>query len=170
MPPPLRAAARLGITYRAATHADLPFLARLYASTRTEELAVTGWPDALKHKFLTQQFDAQHRHYRAHYPAAEWLVIKRGGEAIGRLYLEEWANEFRIIDIALWPAACGVGIGGAILADVLAQADRVGKGVSIHVEKNNRARSLYDRLGFVLVDEHGVYDLLIWRGRADRSS
>ena len=34
-------AAQAGLAFRPITKADLPFLARLYASTRTEELAVT---------------------------------------------------------------------------------------------------------------------------------
>jgi ribosomal protein S18 acetylase RimI-like enzyme len=163
MPPAPGAAAPFGVSYRPASDDDLPFLARVYASTREEELAVTGWPADVREQFLAHQFDAQHRHYQAHYPAAEWLVIERDGEAIGRLYLEEWTAEFRIIDIALLPSARGGAIGGAILADILESAGRAGKAVSIHVEKNNRAMSLYRRLGFVRTDEHGIYDLMRWQ-------
>ena len=160
MPPPLRAAAALGITYRAMSDGDLPFAASLYASTRSEELAQTGWPDEIQHAFLAQQFDAQHRHYRQHYPAAEWLIVERAGERIGRLYIEEWEREFRIIDIALVPTSRGQGLGAAILSDVIAHAGAAGKAVSIHVEKHNEAMRLYRRLGFAKVDEHGVYDLM----------
>lgn len=167
MPPALLAAAPFGIRYRPATDADLPFLESLYASTRTEELAVTGWPVDAQRQFLAQQFDAQHRHYRAHYPAAEWFVVEQAGRAVGRLYLEEWADQFRIIDIALLPAERGRGIGGAILADIMETARRAGKAVSIHVEKSNRAMDLYRRLGFVRADEHGIYDLLEWRSPPD---
>jgi len=42
----------------------LPFLAQLYASTRADELAVTGWTEAVKAAFLEQQFRAQHAHYQ----------------------------------------------------------------------------------------------------------
>ncbi|TIN55549.1 MAG: GNAT family N-acetyltransferase, partial [Mesorhizobium sp.] len=37
-----------GLRFRAAVEADLPFLSRLYASTRFEELAVTSWSEAQK--------------------------------------------------------------------------------------------------------------------------
>jgi hypothetical protein len=80
-------AAQAGLTFRAITDADLPFLVRLYASTRTEELAVTDWSDAQKAAFLQMQFDAQHTHYQKHYAGSDFLVIERGSEAIGRLYL-----------------------------------------------------------------------------------
>ncbi len=45
-------AADAGLTFRRIADADLPFLARVYASTRAEELAVTDWTDAQKAAFL----------------------------------------------------------------------------------------------------------------------
>jgi ribosomal protein S18 acetylase RimI-like enzyme len=165
MPPPLRAAAELGISYRPATEADLPFLAAVYASTRTEELAMTGWPDEMKLQFLAHQFNAQHTDYERNYPDAERLVIRHGGEDVGRLFIDEESTRFHLIDIALLPAARSRGIGGAILADIIEAAAAVGKSVTIHVEKHNPARRLYDRLGFVCEnDDGGVYDLLKWSG------
>jgi ribosomal protein S18 acetylase RimI-like enzyme len=161
MPPPLRRAAALGVTCRAAEEADLPVLAEVYFSTRREEVAQTGWPPQAQHQFLAQQFEAQHSHYRAHYPKAEWLVIERGGAPIGRLYLEEWEKELRLIDIALLPQAQRGGIGTALLEDLVEAAGGKGKGLSIHVERYNPAMALYLRLGFAKVDEHGVYDLMI---------
>lgn len=168
MPPPLRAAARLGVSYRPMTDEDMPFLAALYFSTRAEEVARTGWPADVQQQFLAQQFDAQHRHYQRHYADAEWLIIERGGEAVGRLYIEDWPSQIRIIDISLVPAARGFGIGAAIFEDVFDLARERGKKVSIHVEKNNPARRLYIRLGFEMVADEGVYDLLEWQ--PDRSA
>jgi GNAT superfamily N-acetyltransferase len=163
MPPPLRAAAGLGVSYRVSTDADVALLAAIYASTRLEEVASTGWTEEMQQQFLAHQADAQHRHYQRHYPDAEWLVIERGGEAIGRLYLEQWSNEIRLIDIALLPHARGGGIGGAILADLMDMSRAAGKALSIHVERNNPAMRLYLRLGFARIDEHGIYDLMEWR-------
>jgi GNAT superfamily N-acetyltransferase len=163
MPPPLRAAAGLGVSYRPSTEADLAFLGLVYATTRLEEVAQTGWPLEMQHQFLAHQADAQHLHYRRHYPDAEWLVIERGGEAIGRLFLEEWSSEIRLIDISLLPLGRGDGVGTAILADLQEMAAAAGKTLSIHVERNNPAMRLYLRLGFAKIDEHGVYDLMEWR-------
>lgn len=166
MPPPLRAAAALGISYRPATDEDLPFLAGVYASTRAEELALTGWPDEMKLQFLAHQFNAQHTDYERNYPDAERLVIRHGGEDVGRLYLDEESTRFSVIDIALLPAARGKGLGAAILTDIIALASEAGKPVLIYVEKNNPARRLYDRLGFLPESDEGVYDLLKWSDRA----
>jgi len=160
MPPPLRAAAAFGVTYRPMTEDDLPFAAELYASTRREEVSATGWPIELREAFLAQQHDAQHRHYSLHYPDAERLIVERGGEAVGRLYLRGEPGALHILDIALVPQARGAGIGEAILRDVFDQARARGEAVSIYVEKTNRARHLYDRLGFEVVEDQGVYDLM----------
>jgi hypothetical protein len=56
------------ISFRPIGDDDLPFLARLYASTRWEELGEVPWTDEQKHAFLRFQFDAQHDHDRKHYP------------------------------------------------------------------------------------------------------
>jgi ribosomal protein S18 acetylase RimI-like enzyme len=162
MPPPRRAAKRVGIDYRPMTDADLDFVEALYAASRADELAVTGWPDEQKRAFLSHQHRAQHHHYRTYYPNAEWLIVERGGARIGRLYLVEWADQFRVIDIAIAEGSQGRGFGTAILEDVMESARSKGKGVSIHVEKNNPARRLYDRLGFVRAEDKGVYDLMEW--------
>ncbi|HEX2764456.1 MAG TPA: GNAT family N-acetyltransferase [Allosphingosinicella sp.] len=166
MPVSLPSATALGVVCRPATDDDLPFLSRVYASTRTEEVASTGWPPEMQRQFLASQFDAQHRHYRRHYPDAEWLVIEKDGVALGRLYVEEWPSQVRLIDVALLPQARGTGIGSALIRDLQAHAEAAGKPLSIHVERSNRAMSLYRRLGFASVDEHGIYDLMEWRGEA----
>jgi ribosomal protein S18 acetylase RimI-like enzyme len=153
-------AAAAGLRFRDATDVDLPFLSRIYAATRTEELAPVPWSDEQKAVFLQAQFDAQHAHYRQHYPSALWLVIARGEADIGRLYLDRWPREHRLIDIAILPEHRGEGLGTAILRDLIEEASAAGKPLSIHVEKNNPAMRLYLRLGFRAVGEQGVYDLM----------
>jgi ribosomal protein S18 acetylase RimI-like enzyme len=156
----------LGIAFRPCRDDDLSFLARLYASTRAEEVAQTGWPAEAQHRFLAQQFDAQHRHYARHYPNAKRLVVERDGQPVGRVYVDEEAERLHLIDIALLPEARGRGIGGAILADLLREARGGGRTVAIYVEKHNRARHLYRRLGFVPIADEDVYDYREWRGAA----
>jgi ribosomal protein S18 acetylase RimI-like enzyme len=152
-----------GLTKRTMTNADLPFLSALYASTRADEIAPLPWNEAEKSAFLAQQFHAQHTHYLEHYPDAHWLVIEQAGEPVGRLYLEWWPSEIRIIDIALMPQSRGDGLGRALLEDVMVLAGKDGLAVGIHVEKTNPAMSLYLRLGFDVVEDKGVYDLLVWK-------
>jgi ribosomal protein S18 acetylase RimI-like enzyme len=161
---PLNEASALAVTLRPMTDADLGFTAALYASTREAELASVPWPAETRHAFLTQQHAAQHAHYQQHYRGMAAAIVERGGAAIGRLYLYETPGEIRIVDISLMPEARRQGIGAALLRDVLAVATPDSRRVTIHVEKNNPARTLYARLGFTIVDEdRGAYDLWEWR-------
>jgi ribosomal protein S18 acetylase RimI-like enzyme len=155
-------AADAGLAFRRLTESDLPFLARVYASTRAEELGVTDWSDEQKAAFLEAQFRAQHAHYQQYYPKADWLVTVRAGEDIGRLYIERWPSQHRIIDIAFLPAHRGQGFGAALLRDLMDEAAAADKAVTIHVEKFNPAMRLYRRLGFKTEEDKGVYDLMRW--------
>lgn len=155
-------AAQAGLTFRRITDADLPFLARVYASTRTEELAAAPWSDEQKAAFLDMQFRAQHVHYQQYYPQADRLVTMREGEDVGRLYLERWPSQNRIIDIAFLPEQRGNGLGTALLRDLLDEAAAAGRAMTIHVEKFNPAMRLYRRLGFITEADEGVYDLMRW--------
>lgn len=148
------------IALRPAGEQDRELLCAIYASTRTEELAQTGWPPEQQAEFLRMQFQAQDAHYRKHYPGAELQVILHGGVPAGRLYVDRWAREIRIMDIALLPEHRGQGIGSTLLRELMREATAAGKALSIHVERFNRALALYERLGFRPVEDKGVYYLL----------
>jgi ribosomal protein S18 acetylase RimI-like enzyme len=155
------------ITFRPETADDYAFLERLYASTREEELRPVAWSEEQKAEFLAQQFAAQCAHYREHYADAVYSIILENGKPIGRLYLNRLADDLRIMDIALVAEARGRGIGGMLVRELLEEAGAQGKSVSIHVEMNNPALRLYERLGFRQLDSYGIYLLLEWR--ADRA-
>lgn len=152
----------VSVELRAAEPADEPFLRDVYASTRADELAVVPWTDEQKKAFTDQQFHAQDVYYKEHYEGATYQVVLIDGEPAGRLYVARWEDEIRIMDIALLPAFRGRGIGERLLGPLLREGAEHGKTVSIHVEQSNRAMSLYGRLGFVDVGEHGVYRLMRW--------
>jgi ribosomal protein S18 acetylase RimI-like enzyme len=150
------------ITTRAIRPEDEPFLRRVYASTREEELSIVPWDDDQKDAFLRMQFDAQHRYYHDQFPEASFDVILLQGRPVGRLYVNRQGDAIQIIDIALVPEARGAGIGGALLVDLLAEARTARKPVRIHVERANRALSLYQRLGFLEIGRDEVYYLMEW--------
>lgn len=145
------------VSLRPITGEDDGFLLGLYASTRAEELALVPWSDAQRQAFLRMQFDAQTRHYATHYAdRSTFDVIVVDGAPAGRLIVHRGAADVRIVDIALLPSFRGKGVGAGLLRALLAEADAAGKSVSIHVEYNNPALRLYERLGFVKVGEHGI--------------
>lgn len=155
----------MNVTLRPIRPDDEMFLSHVYASTRLDELAVTDWTDEQKAAFFQMQFVAQHKFYQDNYPDTDFLLILQDGTPIGRLYVARWKEEIRIVDIALLPAYRGTGVGTTILRDLLAEADAAGKPVRIHVERENPALRLYQKLGFVMIEDKGVYLFMERRGR-----
>ena len=155
------------VNLRAIYEEDLPRLFEIYASTRAEELAlVPDWSEEQKMAFLSQQFVAQHQYYQEFYQGAELQLIELDQEVVGRLYVH-WLyspQEVRIMDVALLPAYRGQGIGSQLIKSVQQKGAEMGKTVTIHVEYNNPALQLYERLGFQKIGEfNSVYYLLEWK-------
>jgi ribosomal protein S18 acetylase RimI-like enzyme len=150
------------IVLRAASEEDIAFLFRVYASTREGELAPLAWSDEQKHAFVAMQFDAQHRHYRTHFPDARFDVIEVGGAPAGRFYVDRSDQEIRVIDLALLPEYRGAGIGGTLLHELQVESARQATPIVMHVEHHNRAVRLYRRLEFRVVADDGVYQKMIW--------
>lgn len=149
-----------GIALQPITADDLPFLYNVYAGTRTEELAQVAWSAEQQKAFLTMQFNAQHSYYQQHYPQAAFLIILRDGCPIGRLYLDQWPNELRIVDIALLPEHRRRGIGATLLKAIMQEGQRLNLPVRMHVECFNPALRLYTQLGFRRIEDKGVYYLM----------
>jgi GNAT superfamily N-acetyltransferase len=146
-----------GVSLRAVEPRDEPFLLRVYASTRAEELAPLPWTDEQKAAFVAHQFGAQTAHYAEHYPGMTSDVIVVDGEAAGRLLVARWREEIRIVDITLLPDFRGGGTGTGVLRGLIDEAEAAGKVLSIHVEVQNPAMTLYRRLGFHPAADEGVY-------------
>lgn len=142
------------------TEDDLEFLFQVYASTRLEEVAQTGWPIEQQESFLRMQFNAQHQHYQKYYPEASFEIILLAGEPVGRLYVSRWETQIRIVDIAILPKHRGKKIGSYLMSQLFLEAKENGMEISIHVEKNNPAMQWYLALGFVPIEDKSVYSLM----------
>ena len=141
---------------------DLEVLYRVYADSREEELSAVRWAAGEKEAFLRFQFNAQHQQYHAHFTGAQFDLICRDGEPIGRLYVDRGETIVTLIDIALLTEHRGQGIGGRLIRELLNEARAGGKRVRLHVEHNNRVLRLYERLGFQRIADRGVYYQMEW--------
>lgn len=155
------------VTLRALHSDDMAFIERLFAGSRAEEMSHTGWPAEQIAAFLSQQFNAQHTYYQAHYSDGELLIIELDGQPIGRLYMFWGATTLNLIDITLLPEFQGRGIGSALIEAQLRRADEQGLKVELFVETFNPAQRLYGRLGFYVCGESGVYLKLRRDARTD---
>lgn len=150
------------ITFKAMSDDDMAFLSDLYRTTRWEEVQQAPWDDDERTAFLHQQFIAQHKHYKTHYPNAEKLLIIKNGERIGRIYVDRDAVSICLIDVALLPAYKHRGIGTQLLKELLTEAQEQQKKVVIHVENFNPAYAWYVKHGFKQIEDKGVYQYMEW--------
>ena len=150
----------VSVSLRACRADDDSILREIYASTRAHDLARTAWTEEQRLAFLRMQFDAQDRHYRAHFPTAQFDLVVLGdapsGQPIGRLYVDRRPTTIAVLDISLLPAHRGHGIGAQLMATILREARASARNVELHVEKQNPARRLYERLGFRVVEDCGI--------------
>ena len=99
------------VSIRKYTADDMPFMQALYASTRESELAMTNFTEQQKVDFIDQQFTAQYHHYTQHYCTDAFSIIELDKVSIGRLFVDYWEQEIRIVDIALMPTYRNSGLG-----------------------------------------------------------
>lgn len=149
------------VSLRPATDADREFFARVYASTREEELAGVAFTPEQKSAFLAQQFAAQDRHYATYVDTTVDVVVV-DGMAAGRLIVGHWPGREHIADVALLPEFRGQGVGTTLLQRVIATAEEREVPATVQVERWNRAQALYRRLGFAPAgpDDGAVHRLL----------
>lgn len=151
------------ISLRDTSPEDEEFLLQVYYSTRADEMDLVPWTDEQKAGFVRMQFNAQHAHYHQSFPTADYKIILRHDEPVGRLYVFRDGERFEILDVTIVPAHRNEGIGSGLLRQLLAEATQERKAVRIHVESYNPSQSLFQRLGFSMIEENGLNHLLEWR-------
>ncbi|QYG91868.1 GNAT family N-acetyltransferase [Iamia sp. SCSIO 61187] len=155
---PAPIATSLGVLERRPrTDDDAGLVRALFAASRSDELALTGWGPEEQRAFVDLQLRARDHHREATRPEAELGVLTLDGTAVGQLDLHRTDTALEILEIAIVPGLRGHGVGTAVLTQVLAAADADGLAVHLHVEPGNPARRLYERLGFVGREVQGLH-------------
>ena len=139
------------------TQDDLEFLYQVYAGTRCEEMARTGWSGTQIEEFLRMQFQLQHVQYLDKFKKAAFDIIYVDKTPVGRLYVDRGKKDILVIDIALLPAFRRQGIGAAIFNDLIEESERKRLPIRLHVEHDNPIIPYYARLGFTQIDDTGIY-------------
>jgi ribosomal protein S18 acetylase RimI-like enzyme len=106
-------------------------------SLRPSVEATWGWDDAF-----------QRNYFKEHYGDYERQIIRLDGQDVGVLSFETRADHVYVNLIAFLPQFQGQGLGTRVLGEVKDRAAALGLPVRLQVLKPNRARQLYERLGF----------------------
>jgi ribosomal protein S18 acetylase RimI-like enzyme len=136
---------------------DQEFLFQLYASTRGSEFSALGWNPAQLEPLLRMQFAAQRQWYETAYPGSDHQIATIDGAPVGRMIVMHASDAVTLVDIALMPEHRGKGIGETLMRNLLEESAKQGLPVRLQVLKNNPAKRLYERLGFVKTGEDQMY-------------
>jgi ribosomal protein S18 acetylase RimI-like enzyme len=133
---------------RAAAESDREFLYDVYCQTMRQSVEATwGWDEAWQRRDFERRFET-----------CQTFVIESGSRAVGGLLLEPRPGSVDIVELQVLPGYQRMGIGTEIIKRLLEQAVRDGLDVTLSVVvANTRARRLYERLGFVVVDSEGPF-------------
>ncbi|MFP9459825.1 GNAT family N-acetyltransferase [Pectobacterium brasiliense] len=93
---------------------------------------------------------------RIKYHYNDAYIVLMGSERIGLFKRYKGANEWTIIQIQILPAYQGQGIAAWLLNTFLQQADEANVPVTLSVLNGNRAITLYQRVGFKVVDNDDI--------------
>lgn len=160
----------MSVSVRLANPDDEAFLLKLFASTRIDEFKFLDGDAGQLDALMRMQFNLQRQQYDAGYPDAEHNIILRYGQPIGRLFVNEGQREFSLVDVALLPEWRNSGIGSSLLEKLLVRAAAANKAIRLHVVKTNPARRLYERLGFSIVGEDGMYFEMLCEPRRSQAT
>ncbi len=137
-------------TLRSATQDDYDFLYRLHVAAMKYLVAqVWGWEDAWQEHFFADHFD----------PAPARIVVM-DGKNVGVIAVEWREIDAFIANIEILPEYQGRGLGAAVIAHVIEEANARDFPVRLQALKINPARRLYERLGFVVTGETETHMLM----------
>jgi ribosomal protein S18 acetylase RimI-like enzyme len=137
---------------RPATEADIPALFALRKQTMDAHMRASG---------ADTSDDYHMAKLRKGYALAQ--VLEEAGRVVGLFKVDRGHAPWKVIQIQLAPALQGRGIGQALLLDFIQEARDAGHDVTLNVLKQNPARALYERLGFVVTGEEGSEYVMLLR-------
>ncbi len=138
-------------TTRQATAEDREFL---YVLNRA------AYEDVVRKQFGQWDESWQRRHFEKKCASQAFEIVEDEGRRIGALSVSRTKDEVRIVEMQLLPDSQGQGIGTALLQRELRFADERALPVRLQVLRENRARILYERLGFRVYDETDTHLLM----------
>ena len=141
---------------------DEDFVFEVYCCSRSEEVSAWSWSGQQVADFLRMQHRLQLASYRRDYRDAAWRIVHQREQQVGYLCVAREARTIRLVDIALLRSARGRGLGETLLRQLLADAAQRGAEVRLSVRRENPARRLYERLGFVTTGSNELCEELVW--------
>lgn len=149
---------------RNADDGDIAFRRALYAATR-DDLRQLALPAEFIDNLISMQQQVHEAGQLGAFPQAVHWIVECNAEPVGRVVFDMSGSEWRLVDIAIAPAARRQGVGGAVLRALqrYAEAQRTCIGLAV-THSNDAARRLYAAAGFRVRASDALQEQLIWQG------
>jgi ribosomal protein S18 acetylase RimI-like enzyme len=136
---------------RPATSADLPFLRLLHHRAYREvvERQFGAWDEAAQDLWFEQGL-----------ATATFRIVERDGAAVGAIALSETPGAIELVELQVLPEFQGQGWGTALLSELIQLSQATQRPLHSRVLRENRARHLYERNGFVITSETATHVLM----------
>lgn len=140
------------IDYRAVKEEDFDWLLSLRRATMNPHLRASGF----------KPLDETHREaVREDYDSAR--IMTASSADVGMVKLVTAGNPWHLRQIQVLPEFQGHGIGHFVLSQILERAQVEESSIVLNVLRVNPAISLYERLGFQIVETNAVAYKMEWR-------
>ncbi len=146
----------MSLLLRSAVPEDEPFLYTLAYENFYDQLAAWAWQPHLREPLLKMQIQGQRSAYAAQYPNAVHGIIVLDDRDVGQLIVDRTEDMHFLVDITVQRQSRGKGIGTWILRALCVEAEMLRKPLRLQVMINNRAKDLYHRLGFHMIEDRQV--------------
>lgn len=139
------------IAIRDTGEADKDFLRRLHHSAYRDvvERQFGGWDEAQQDAYFDKDWNP-----------GQYQIVELEGEAVGAFCVEECADHLLLKEIQVFPDFQRKGIGSRMLQKVINEAEFMGVNVRLRVLKENPARGLYEKFGFLQTGETDTHFLM----------
>lgn len=108
-----------------------------------------GWDDTLQRGFFEKKWDP-----------ARYAIATVQGLEIGAVAVQRHPDHVFLAELLIDPAFQNRGFGTELLRQIITDAAKDGLPVRLQVLRKNRARCLYERLGFVRTGETDTHILM----------
>ncbi len=140
-----------GLQLRPATSVDYDFLYALHRTTLKAYVdQIWRWNEQWQQDNFRDKFETSDRQ-----------VIVFRGEDIGVISVKETTSKIILTNIGINPNYQRNGIGTYLIRQVLDRAFGKGLPVQLQVLQGNPARQLYERLGFVVIEEKTTHCVML---------
>lgn len=143
---------------RSAADEDIDFLFQLRRKTMKPFFENTiGWNDSEEYnKAVDELIHAK--------------IVMLGKEKIGIIKVVFKTNELHLHQMQIEPKYQNQGLGSELIQNTISQSESLQLPITLFVIKSSPAKRLYDRFGFVLIEDYGHYCKMLRHPNGDTNS